>query len=278
MQDSCSLARFAGPIALFLAAAVGSAQQKVEWNNKFNIPVAPTGLAHRPLPDHPVEFDTAEGTEDPRRGGDQGARISVERRVSSRWQHAGDRASRTLAHHSQRSARSQADRGRTGLLLGRRIGRSPGAVHGYMDIALHPRFAENHLLYLTYTKPLDGGKRTTAIARGRWDGSALADVKDIFVLDEAGTSRIAFGSDGMLYYDHHRQGSAGSQHARRQGAAPARRRHRAARQSVRGTSGSPAGSVHAGASQRAGPGGDIREPARCGRTKTAPTAATRSTS
>ena len=76
---------------------------------------------------------------------------------------------------------------------------APGAVHGYMDIALHPRFAENHLLYLAYTKPLDGGKRTTAIARGRWDNGALADVKDIFTLDEASTSRIAFGSDGMLY-------------------------------------------------------------------------------
>src|SRR5438270_12351606 len=31
----------------------------------------------------------------------------------------------------------------------------PGAVHGYMDIALHPKFAENHFLYLTYTKPLE---------------------------------------------------------------------------------------------------------------------------
>ena len=61
-------------------------------------------------------------------------------------------------------------------------------------------FAENHLLYLTYTKPLDGGKRTTAVARGRWDGSALVDVKDIFVLPEASTSRIAFGSDGKLYF------------------------------------------------------------------------------
>jgi glucose/arabinose dehydrogenase len=74
-----------------------------------------------------------------------------------------------------------------------------GAVHGYMDIALHPRFAENHFVYITYTKPLGDKKTTTAIARGRWDGSALADVKDIFVLPEAGTSRIAFGRDGMLY-------------------------------------------------------------------------------
>ena len=35
----------------------------------------------------------------------------------------------------------------------------PGAVHGYMDVALHPRFAQNHLLYLSYTKPLTADKR-----------------------------------------------------------------------------------------------------------------------
>jgi glucose/arabinose dehydrogenase len=68
-----------------------------------------------------------------------------------------------------------------------------------MDIALHPRFAENHLLYITYTKPLDGSKHTTALARAKWDNGSLTDVKDIFVLPEASTSRIAFGTDGMLY-------------------------------------------------------------------------------
>lgn len=37
---------------------------------------------------------------------------------------------------------------------------------GLMDVALHPRFAENHLVYFTYTKPVDGGKGTPALARG----------------------------------------------------------------------------------------------------------------
>ena len=75
----------------------------------------------------------------------------------------------------------------------------PGAVHGYMDVALHPQFAQNRLVYLAYTKPLDEKRRTVAIARGRFDGRALADVRDVFVLDYAGTTRIAFGRDGMLY-------------------------------------------------------------------------------
>ena len=29
----------------------------------------------------------------------------------------------------------------------------PGGLGGLMDIALHPKFAKNHLVYLTYTKP-----------------------------------------------------------------------------------------------------------------------------
>ena len=75
----------------------------------------------------------------------------------------------------------------------------PGAVHGYMDIALHPQFAQNRLVYLSYTKPLDDKKTTVAVARGRFDGRGLTEVKDVLVLDRAGTSRIAFGRDGNLY-------------------------------------------------------------------------------
>ena len=75
----------------------------------------------------------------------------------------------------------------------------PGAVHGYMDIALHPQFAQNRLVYLSYTKPLDDKRTTVAVARGRFDGKALTEVKDVLVLDRAGTSRIAFGRDGNLY-------------------------------------------------------------------------------
>jgi glucose/arabinose dehydrogenase len=68
-----------------------------------------------------------------------------------------------------------------------------------MDVALHPQFATNGLLYLTYTKPVADKKQVVAIARAHFDGKALTDVKDIFVSDQAGTSRIAFGRDGMLY-------------------------------------------------------------------------------
>jgi aldose sugar dehydrogenase len=75
---------------------------------------------------------------------------------------------------------------------------------GLLDVALHPDFAANRLVYLTYSKPGPGGA-TTAVARGRLDGNALTDVQDIFVADAwAGGnqhfgSRIVFAGDGTLY-------------------------------------------------------------------------------
>ena len=76
---------------------------------------------------------------------------------------------------------------------------------GLMDVALHPRFAENHLVYFTYTKPVENGKGTPALARGRLDGSKLSDVKDLVVPDayegNGGLNgRVVFGRDGMVYF------------------------------------------------------------------------------
>jgi glucose/arabinose dehydrogenase len=70
-------------------------------------------------------------------------------------------------------------------------------------IALHPRFRENQLVYLTH--PLNGERGTTlAVARGRFDGAKLTDVTDIFVADAWETSgnmagKILFGPDETLY-------------------------------------------------------------------------------
>jgi glucose/arabinose dehydrogenase len=51
---------------------------------------------------------------------------------------------------------------------------------GLMDVALHPRFTENRLVYLTYTKPVGNGMGAPALARGRLEGAALVDVRDLF--------------------------------------------------------------------------------------------------
>ena len=75
---------------------------------------------------------------------------------------------------------------------------------GLMDVALHPDFADNGLVYLTYTKRHDDGRGSPALARGRLDGHALRDVKDLVVTPPySGNSglngRVAFGRDGKVY-------------------------------------------------------------------------------
>ena len=75
---------------------------------------------------------------------------------------------------------------------------------GLMDVALHPQFASNRLVYFTYTRPMGNGMGAPALARGRLDGHALLDVKDLLVTDSyAGNSglngRVVFGRDGKVY-------------------------------------------------------------------------------
>jgi glucose/arabinose dehydrogenase len=87
---------------------------------------------------------------------------------------------------------------------------SQGTMAGLMDVQLHPRFAENRFVYISYHKPVGraldvAGREQTiasnAILRGTWDGKALTGVKDIFVADDVDmeVSRLAFGRDGLLY-------------------------------------------------------------------------------
>jgi glucose/arabinose dehydrogenase len=83
------------------------------------------------------------------------------------------------------------------------------AVHsvrlsGLMEVLPHPKFAQNQIVYLTYTKDVGPDQVATTLARGRLQGHQLVDVKDILVCDswagDGGSgSRLAFGADGMLY-------------------------------------------------------------------------------
>ena len=76
---------------------------------------------------------------------------------------------------------------------------------GLLDVALHPRFAENRILYLSYAKGRTDNLSTTALARARFDGTALTDVKEIFAANTWSKSntnyggRIAFDRTGLLY-------------------------------------------------------------------------------
>jgi glucose/arabinose dehydrogenase len=78
---------------------------------------------------------------------------------------------------------------------------------GLLDIELHPNYDENGWIYISYSKPGDGGSMT-AVVRARFDADAhaLTDLEEIYV----GTpftnarhhfgSRIAFDHDGYLYF------------------------------------------------------------------------------
>jgi glucose/arabinose dehydrogenase len=78
-----------------------------------------------------------------------------------------------------------------------------GSQAGLFDIVLHPNFAQNQVVYLTYaagTKAANG----TQVARARFDGAALRDLKVIFKAqplkdtDNHYGGRIAFLPDGTF--------------------------------------------------------------------------------
>jgi glucose/arabinose dehydrogenase len=77
---------------------------------------------------------------------------------------------------------------------------------GLQDIALHPKFAENKLLYFTYSKTDGKGMIMSALGRGRLEGSTLSDVKELIAAEPwwngagGAASRIAFDRDGMLFW------------------------------------------------------------------------------
>ncbi|HET7133255.1 MAG TPA: PQQ-dependent sugar dehydrogenase, partial [Gammaproteobacteria bacterium] len=71
------------------------------------------------------------------------------------------------------------------------------------SVVLHPDFERNRTLYFSYVKQRDGGDTTVALARGRFDGTKLTNIEDVFVADAWGTGatagRAELGPDGMLY-------------------------------------------------------------------------------
>jgi glucose/arabinose dehydrogenase len=76
---------------------------------------------------------------------------------------------------------------------------------GLHEVALHPEFATNGLVYLAYAKATGGGRATTALVRGRLDRDALVDVQELFVAQTNSTAgqhfggRIAFDGAGHLF-------------------------------------------------------------------------------
>ena len=212
-----------------LALVVPAAQQQGAVG-----PTAPPGInwPSPPLPDGPIVVDT---------GIQHQVRLVVTKGLNQPWSMAFLPDGGILVTERPGCLRIIRD----GVLDPRHVAGVPvvqaAGLTGLMDVALHPRFSENQLIYLTYHKPsaattvanplatgrpLRSVRRTVVaemlrrntpaaaanaggaanppgtitLARGRWNGSALVDVKDIFsALPSGNASRIVFGKDGMVY-------------------------------------------------------------------------------
>lgn len=76
---------------------------------------------------------------------------------------------------------------------------------GLLDVAVHPKFADNGLVYWSYSEPGEGNTNGTAVARGKLVGEALQNVQVIFRQQPKVASRHHFGSrlvfarDGRLF-------------------------------------------------------------------------------
>lgn len=174
------------------------AQQNVEFRG--NIPVAPTGIANQALGAGPWHYPTAEGMDITVEVAARG----IEYPMALTFLPDGDMlvVSRPGKMHKLHDGKLTEISGTpASVYFG--ISGEPAVSHGYMDIALHPDFASNQLVYLAYTKPVGADQqRSLAIGRGRWTGTALEGFEDIWGGKDpsvSGAARIAFGKDNKLF-------------------------------------------------------------------------------
>ena len=166
---------------------------------KAKAPATPKGInwPSPALPDGPIAFDT---------GIERGLHLTITKGLVQPFSMAFLPGGATLI--TERPGRLRIVR--NGVLQPAPIAGMPAiqaqGLGGLMDLALHPRFAENSLVYFVYNKPpaptngkaVGGGIVT--LARGKWDGTAMTAVQDLFTaIPNGNASRILFDRAGMLY-------------------------------------------------------------------------------
>src|SRR5687767_3272205 len=184
--SSCLLA------ASVLVAIPAAAQRTVPFEG--DQPLAPAGFEPQPIPAEPIEYDTAEVM--------RIRVVPVARGLVNPWSLAFLPDGTLLVTEKEGRLRIIRD----GVLDPKPIPGVPAVRvqgrSGLMDVLLHPQFATNRFIYFSYLKPV-GAERQSAltVARGRYDGSAITDLTDIFScgVGVSGPSRIAWGRDGKLY-------------------------------------------------------------------------------
>ena len=184
-------------LALLLVAILASTLPAQERGRGGRLSV---GVAPVPLPTGPVVFDTAEQHKI--------RVVVVTKELSHPWGMAWLPNGDMLV--TERAGRLRILR--DGALDPKAISGVP-PIHvrglaGLLDVALHPNFATNKLVYFSYVKDGERGA-ATAVFRARLDGMTLTDVKDVFVTeswmkgndlaDGRFGSRMVFGKDRTLF-------------------------------------------------------------------------------
>jgi len=193
MKTRCWIGSLALVLTLAGSGVIGRAQQPTAARRA---PTAPPAInwPSPPLADGPIVLDT---------GIQHQIRLIVTKGLNQPWSMAFLPDGSILV--TERPGRLRIVR--NGVLDPNPIAGLPAiqarGLAGLMDLALHPRFSENKLVYFTYHKPPAEGAGNTGIitlARGRWDGTALVEVRDLFsAIPSGNASRIVFGRDGMVY-------------------------------------------------------------------------------
>jgi aldose sugar dehydrogenase len=97
---------------------------------------------------------------------------------------------------------------RQGKLLPEAVEGVPKVFHssqgGLLEVMPHPNFASNRLIYLTFSKPgATDSQATTTLVRGRFDGTRLTNVEQLFEAITQGRNhfggKIAFDRNGFLF-------------------------------------------------------------------------------
>jgi len=190
-------ATFMVTAALGQQAAVAPVTAKVPLGNG-GVPVAPTGLQDQPLPAGPFTYRTAEG---------QDIRVTVLARdleypYALAFLPNGDLLFTERPGYLRILRNGKVDAAPiAGGPPARFAGRSGGlgAIHGYMSLVVHPRFAENQFIYFSYSKLLAPDRHVAAVARARLDRGALKDLRDIHISEAGGVLSLAMTPDGLLW-------------------------------------------------------------------------------
>lgn len=158
-------------------------------------PQRPDGLHIDPVGTGPLYYDTAEGMD---------IRVRVlARGLNHPWSIAWlpDGSALVTEKNTGTIRRIKDDVLQEQIVLGAPTGGVVSRYTGLLDIALHPDFANQPYIYMSYNKALPDNKQAIAVARGRWDGNNIQGTEDIFVGEEGTTNgvRLLFGADAMLY-------------------------------------------------------------------------------